>query len=196
MKQKSFLQSQQVFWLFLLSILYVSLQSNCFAHKVNETKAETISYVDTSLDGSQKYVLRVDGKPFYMTNIQIRLDKQRYWWNWDAAARDSIVARAASDGFNTVSIPIHWYEVEPEKDKFDWTILNEYLGLANKYSLKVELLWFGQNSGGHVQWLGNPARDPIHLRTPDYVLYSPSPDSKATTSEYPIRLCYLYAENY
>lgn len=146
-----------------------------------------ISCVDHSLNGSQKYVLRVDGKPFYMTDIQIRLDKLRYDWGWDAAARDAIVARAAADGFNTVSIPIHWYEVEPKKDHFDWTILDEYLGLAQKYGLKMELLWFGQNSGGHVQWLGNPAKNPVHLRTPDYVLYSPAPGSPATTSDYAIR---------
>lgn len=150
-------------------------------------KERVISYVDNSLNGSQKYVLRVDSKPFYMTNIQIRLDKLRYWWDWDAKKREAIVARAASDRFNTVSIPIHWYEVEPEKDRFNWTILDEYLGLATKYSLKVELLWFGQNSGGHVQWLGNPRQDPVHLRTPDYVLFSSSPDSKTTSSEYRIR---------
>jgi hypothetical protein len=144
--------------------------------------------VDTSLDGSQKYVLRVDGKPFYMTNIQIRLDLLRYSEKWNDTAREALVAQAAADGFNTVSIPVHWYEVEREKDKFDWTILDEYLGIVNKYNLKMELLWFGTNSGGHVQWLSRSKTDPKnHLRTPDYVLYSPVPDSKATTSEYNIR---------
>ena len=88
-----------------------------------------------------------------------------------------------SDGFNTVSIPIMWYEIEPTKDQFDWTILDEYLGLCKSNNLKMELLWFSQNSGGHVQWLGN-FRDPVHLRTPDYVLHSPSPRSRETTSEF------------
>ena len=45
------------------------------------------------------------------------------------------------------------------------------------------MLWFGANSGGHVQWLGRPNKNAVHLRTPDYVLYSPSPSSKETTSE-------------
>ncbi|KAA4184495.1 glycoside hydrolase, partial [Bacteroides ovatus] len=43
------------------------------------------------------------------------------------------------------------------------------------------------NSGGHVQWLGRPNKNAVHLRTPDYVLYSPSPSSKETTSEFTIR---------
>lgn len=144
--------------------------------------AQVISYVDASLQGSQKYVLKVDGKPFYMTNIQIRLEKLRYSWGFDATARDAVIGQAAADGFNTVSLPIHWYEVEQTKDHFNWSILDEYLGLASKHNLKVELLWFGQNSGGNTQWLS-----PQHLRTPDYVLYSPKKGSTATTSDYHIR---------
>jgi len=144
--------------------------------------ANIISYVDASLHGSQKYMLRVDGKPFYMTNIQIRLEKLRYSWGFDAAARDAVIGQAAADGFNTVSLPIHWYEVEQAKNHFNWSILDEYLGLASKYNLKVELLWFGQNSGGATQWL-----TPQHLRTPDYVLYSPKKGSTETTSDYHIR---------
>lgn len=154
-----------------------------------QASAATISYVDTSLSGSQKYVLRWNGNPYYMTNVQVRLDKLRYWWGWNATMRDGIIHQAASDGFNTVSIPIHWYEVEPTKDNFDWTILDEYLGLAKKYGVRVELLWFSQNSGGSVEWLGS-STTPVHLRTPDYVLYSPSYGSTATTSNYTIARSY------
>ena len=186
MNQKFFLQYRQISQLFFLLIFYVALQINCFAQETNKSGAEIISYVDHSLDGSQKYVLRVDGKPFYMTNIQIRLEKLRYNWNWDAAAREAIVAQAVNDGFNTVSIPIHWREVEPEKGKFDWSILDEYLGLVSKYNIKMELLWFGQNSVGGVSWLRTIGGHP-QLRVPDYVLYSPEPRSKVTTSEFNIR---------
>lgn len=147
---------------------------------------QAVSYVDTSLDGSQKYVLMVDGKPFFMTNIQIRLEKLRYGWGWDAAAREAIIAQAARDGFNTVSIPVHWREVEPEKDRFDWTVLDEYLSLAGKYNLKMELLWFGQNNVGGVAWLNTGGNNP-QLRVPDYVMHSPAPGSTATTSEFNIR---------
>lgn len=161
-----------------------------------EYRKKLVSYVDTNLKGAQKYVLRVDGKPFYMTNIQIRLDNMRYNPGWDKVNTESVIKQAASDGFNTVSIPIHWREVEPEKNKFNWTILDEYLSLVNKYNLKMELLWFGANSGGITQRLGSSN----HLRTPDYVLYSPnvsklgsydsySPEGgrTPTTSEYTVR---------
>jgi len=157
------------------------------AAQASSAGAVTVSNVATSLANSQKYYLVVDGKPAYQTSVQIRLDKLRYYWNFDATARDAVVARAAADGFNTIVVPIHWYEVEPAKDTFSWTILDEYMALASKYNLKLEILWMGQNSGGHVQWLGDPAVNPIHLRVPDYVLYSPSPSSTATTSDYSVR---------
>jgi hypothetical protein len=137
-------------------------------------QAKVISYVDTSLDGSQKYVLRVDGKPFYMTNIQIRLDKLYGYIGYLDEALEAAVKRAADDGFNTVSIPIHWREVEPEKNVFDWTILDKYLGWCKKYGLKMELLWFSWSSGGRVQWLVTKQS----VRTPDYVC------STSGTSEY------------
>ena len=43
-----------------------------------EKRQQLVSNVDTSLEGAQKYVLRVKGMPFYMTNIQVRLDLLRY----------------------------------------------------------------------------------------------------------------------
>lgn len=153
------------------------------------SKQKKISFVDCSLENSQKYVLRVDDKPFYMINIQIRLDKLRYHWNWDATSREMIVAQAAADGFNTLSIPIHWYEVEIKKDEFNWSILDEYMSLCKKYGLKMEMLWFSQNSGGHVQWLGIEKK-PVHLRTPDYILYSPNPKSQETKSDYTLKKPY------
>ena len=88
------------------------------AGKGKNSQKKVISYVDTSLNGSQKYVLRVDDKPFYMTNVQVRFDKLRYRWNWDIATCERLIKETAALGFNTLSIPIHWVEVEPAKDKF------------------------------------------------------------------------------
>lgn len=191
-----------LFILFALLTAIPGIQAQRSKSKQSGSR-QIISYVDTNLDGSQKYLLRVDGKPFYMTNIQVRMDLLRHSMKWPAETREALVAQLVADGFNTLSIPVHWYEVEPEKDKLDWTILDEYLQLMNKYSLKMEMLWFGTNSGGHTQWL-NPQwantskADPVHLRVPDYVLYTPQYGSPGwsrsqeeghheTTSEFNIR---------
>lgn len=130
--------------------------------------AQNISAVDLTLNGSEKYVLRVDGKPFYPTEIQIRPDKLRGYLGWNEDEIEATFKRAAEDGFNTVSIPLYWSEVEPEKNHFDWHILDEYLGWCKKYGMKMELLWFSWSSGGRVQYLWN-VNGIQKLRTPDYV---------------------------
>lgn len=145
--------------------------------------ARPVTYVDTSLRDSQKYVLFVDDAPFHMTSIQLRADKLRYVWNWSAPEIEAVFAQVASDGFRVVSIPLQWVEVEAAKGVFDWTTLDLYLSWVLRFGLRFELLWFGANSGGRVEWLGW-GDTPLHLRTPDYVLWSTSPASNATTSDY------------
>ena len=130
---------------------------------------QIVSYVDHSLsNGAEKFVLRVDGKPYYGTNIQIRLDKLYGYNGWTDEEMESVMKQAAADGFNTVSIPLFWREVEPEKDVFDWTILDKYLNWCHKYGLKMELLWFSWSSGGRVQYLIN-YNGVKTSRDPDYV---------------------------
>lgn len=61
-----------------------------------------------------------------MTNIQVRLDLLRYSEGWDMELCDKLMAQIAADGFNTVSVPVHWYEVEPEKGNSTgryWTVI-------------------------------------------------------------------------
>lgn len=131
-----------------------------------------VSYVDTSMEHAEKFVLRVDGQPIYMTNVQLRLDKLRGYEGWNDRALEKVVHQAAADGFNTVSIPLFWREVEPRKDVFDWTVLDQYLDWCLKYDLKMELLWFSFSSGGRIQWLTrnkNVAKTNWTLRVPDYV---------------------------
>ena len=138
---------------------------------------QTVSYVDLTLNGSEKYVLRVDGKPFYPTEIQVRPDKMRGYLGWSEDEIEATFKRAALDGFSTVSIPLFWSEVEIQKNQFDWRILDRYLGWCKKYGLKAEILWFSWSSGGRVQYLWN-VNGIQQLRTPDYVC------SMDGTSEY------------
>ena len=135
---------------------------------VDEPYEQTVSTVDTSLEGAEKFVLRVDGKPFYMTNIQVRLDKLYGYEGWNDEEMEAVMKRASDDGFNTVSIPVHWREIEPVKDRFDWRILDKYMEWCRKYGMKMELLWFSWSSGGRVQYLWNYGGRK-ELRTPDYV---------------------------
>ena len=129
---------------------------------------QTISYVDTSLSGSEKFTLRVDGKPFYPTNVQMRWDKLYGYNGWVDSEMELCAKQAAADGFNTLSVPVFWAEVEPVKNEFSWDILDKYMGWCKKYGMHMELLWFSWSSGGRVQYLWNYGGK-VSARTPDYV---------------------------
>lgn len=133
-----------------------------------QPKKQVVSTVDLSLNGSEKYTLRVDGNAFYPTAIQVRGDKLRGYIGWSEAEIEATFKRAAEDGFNTLSVPLFWSEVELEKNHFDWRILDRYLGWCKKYGTKMEILWFSWSSGGRVQYLWNYNGKQV-LRTPDYV---------------------------
>ncbi len=145
-----------------------SLNARVMSDDTTERDVHLVSMVDTSLVGSEKFVLRIDGKPFYPVSIQVRLDKLYGYNGWGDADLEKVLKHAASDGFNTVAIPLFWREVEPKKDVFSWTILDKYMNWCKKYNLRMELLWFSWSSGGRVQYLWNYGgrKEP---RTPDYV---------------------------
>ncbi|WP_158865855.1 DUF4978 domain-containing protein [Leifsonia sp. AG29] len=108
----------------------------------------TVSYVDTTKTTYDKNVIMVNGKPFFHSGVQFRYEKLKYTYGWTDAQLEPIMKMVADDGFKVVNIPIWWSKIETSKDVFDWTDLDKYIDWANKYGLKVELLWYGADSTG------------------------------------------------
>lgn len=128
---------------------------------------QVISSVDTSLSGSEKYVLRVDGKPFFYNGVQIRNDYAHYRWGWSDAQTARLYKQAAADGFTVANFQLFWYDVEREKDVFDWSRLDAAIEMAEAAHIKLEILWFGTQSYGGMSPTGGKDG---HLRVPNYVL--------------------------
>lgn len=130
--------------------------------------ARVISRVDSSLTVYEKPVLIVEGTPFFFHGVQLRTDKVRDRLGWNESQIDELFALAADAGFTVINVPLLWSDVEVARDQFDWSTLERYVGWAAKHGLKLELLWFGTNSGGEVQTLdGTPNGK---LRVPPYVM--------------------------
>lgn len=92
--------------------------------------------------------LEVDGSPFAVFGAQLRIDVFRNCDKLDWDGIEAYYAKAKELGVNTVELSYPWKFLEPEEGQYDFTSIDRMLALANKYDLKVELLWFSTNMIG------------------------------------------------
>lgn len=111
-----------------------------------------------------KPYLEVDGKPFPVYGAQIRVDIFRSVDKMDWPDIELYFAIAKQLGVNSVQVSYPWAFLEPKKDQYCYTEIDKILEFANKYDLKVELLWFSTNMiGDSYTWL-----------VPTYILSEPA----------------------
>ena len=91
--------------LILISAAWISLCS----------RAEVVSWVDTSLETYGKVTLVYGGKPYFYNGVQIRREKLRDVWQFTDNQLRALYDIAKADGFNTVGLPIWWNEVQPDQ---------------------------------------------------------------------------------
>lgn len=89
--------------------------------------------------------LEVDGKPFPLFGAQVRIDIFKNCDNLSDSEIEEYFKKAKALNLNCVQLSHTWKAMEPEKGKYDYKLIDTILGFANKYDLKVELLWFGTN---------------------------------------------------
>lgn len=104
--------------------------------------------------------MEVEGHPFPVFGAQIRLDALINCDRLDIPSIGNYFARAHELGVNCVQVPIWWRAVEPAENSFDFSLVDHVLALANKYQLRLELLWFSTNMIG----------DSFSYLVPDYIL--------------------------
>jgi len=91
--------------------------------------------------------LIVDGKPFWMLGAQV--DNSSGWPErlqavWPAAARMRL---------NTLEVPVYWEQMEPERRRFDFTVVDAIVQQAREHGLRLVLLWFGTWKNGKMHYV-------------------------------------------
>ena len=86
---------------------------------------------------------------------------------------------------NTIEIPIYWEQVEPQKGKFDFSLVDLLLAQSRQHHVHLVLLWFGtwKNGSNHYmpEWMKHDAaKYPNITGKNGHEIDSPSPHSKAT----------------
>lgn len=125
--------------------------------------ATIVSRVVKTKDG--KSYLEVDGKPFLLAGVQIRLDQFYDMNQLKVSEAEKYFAAAKNLGVTCVQVPIQWKDIEDEREEFTFTKLDTILGFCTKYNLKMEVMWLGSIMCGESQSLVIPSYILDHRNT-------------------------------
>lgn len=151
------------------SFLIIVMMYICYSQ--SNVAARDIINVSKIVTENGKSYVTVGDIPFPVLGAQLRLDA---FINGDKKMIKDIeiyFQKASELGVNCLQIPVYWNLIEPQKDIFKFSEVDSILGYANKYGLKIEILWFSTNMIG----------DSFSFLVPDYVL---SVSDKRFSSKY------------
>ncbi|GAI02151.1 unnamed protein product, partial [marine sediment metagenome] len=119
----------------------------------------------------QQPFLSVHGQPFIVMSIE---DHRTTGFNGDV--REEYFKTAKQLCANAITVTFRWSYFEKKEGQYDTTILRDIKITADKHDLKVVILWFGSNLGGH----GNSAPEFILDDSITYIPYTRRDKSFAT----------------
>lgn len=89
----------------------------------------------------------VDDTPFFYIGTQLSPHRLLHFgWSW--VDIEKLFKTASENHFTVLAVPVQWNWIEKEQNKYDWAILDQIIEYAIKYSIRLELLWFGSNVCG------------------------------------------------
>lgn len=92
-----------------------------------------------------RYALFVDGAPFLILGAQV--NNSSAW----PAMLPKVWPTVEKLHLNTLEVPIYWEQFEPQRGRFDPSVLHTLLDQARQHHVHLVLLWFGtwKNGSGH-----------------------------------------------
>lgn len=91
--------------------------------------------------------LIVDGKPYLMIAGELHNSS-----NSTTVYMNGLWQSLKNLNLNTVLAPIAWEQLEPQEDRFDFTLIDNLIDGARRNRLKVVVLWFGSWKNGESSY--------------------------------------------
>ena len=84
------------------------------------------------------FTFEIDGRPTVLLGGQIHNSSSS-----SIEAIEKSFAKAAALNYNIVISPISWNQFEPVEGQFDYSLISHQIQVAERYSLKLVIIWFG-----------------------------------------------------
>jgi len=126
---------------FVLIAITVFISQVLYAETMTAAnKKVVVSRVVKNAEG--KSYIEVDGRPFLYNAVQ----------SWYPPEKDySIyVQKTAEANYKCFTFWLYWKHLEPIEGKRDWAELDKVIDLANKYDVRLDIVWAGTNFCGHL----------------------------------------------
>ncbi len=123
-----------------------------------------------TISGTQRLV--ANGKPLLLLSGELHNSTSASEESLDAAMKT-----VKAMGLNSVISAITWEQLEPQKGKFDYTVTDYTVKLAQQYGMRVVVLWFGTWKNGESSYV------PVWVKTDSekYFLARKADGTKTTT---------------
>jgi hypothetical protein len=143
------------------------------------TAADTLTPLPKIVNHNGRYTLLVDNQPYLILGGQAH--NSSAWPSTLPAVWTAIDNLHA----NTLEIPIYWEQIEPEQNKFDYSLIDTLLTQGRQHHTRLVLLWFAtwKNGSNHYMpaWMKTqPDRYPNCIGKNGSPIDSPSPIADAT----------------
>ena len=126
---------------FVLIAITVFISQVLYAETMTATsKKVVVSRVVKNAEG--KSYIEVDGRPFLYNAVQ----------SWYPPEKDYslYVQKTAEANYKCFTFWLYWKHLEPVEGKRDWAELDKVIDLANKYDVRLDIVWAGTNFCGHL----------------------------------------------
>jgi hypothetical protein len=142
-------------------------------------RAQPAAVMPVLIETNGHHELLVDGKPFFILGGQAHNSSA---WPallpqlWDAVEKINA---------NTLEVPLYWEQIQPEQERFDFSLIDTLLTQARDHDIRLVLLWFAtwKNGSNHYmpRWMKLDAdRYPNCIGANGKPIDSPSPIADAT----------------
>ncbi len=128
------------------AIVFVSIGS-CFGQRENE--------IPRIIAKDGRYSFLVEGNPYFILGGQVH--NSSAW----PELMPQIWSAVEQLHLNTLEVPIYWEQIESQKDKFDFSIIDTLLNQSRVHKIHLILLWFAtwKNGSNHYmpEWMKRDA---------------------------------------